>query len=146
MTNLTCVTQGAMASQTLQGLQDNLNRLQDVQHKLSTGKQFSRPSEDPGSAVAALSYRADVRRMDQYSRNAQDGLAWLGSADSTLTSMLPQVQRVKELVLQGADATVSNDERNAIAAEVDTIRDSLLGLANTTHLNRPIFAGTASVS
>ena len=142
MTNLSRVTQGTLASLTVNGLQDSLARLQSIQEKLSSGKQVNRPSDDPSQAIAALHYRSDIRRTDQYSRNADDGKAWLGLADSTLTSMLDQVGRARDLLLQGSSSSMSQEERQALAAEVDTIRDSLIGQSNVDYLGHPIFAGT----
>ena len=140
--SLTRVTERTISQLTLDGLQNNLARLQAVQQKMSTGKELSRPSDNPTDAVSALTFRADVRRFEQYSRNAQDGLDWLGMADNTLTGMLDQVQRANSLALQGLNASSGPAERQALAAEVGTIRDSLIGMANTSYLGRPIFAGT----
>jgi flagellar hook-associated protein 3 FlgL len=144
MTNLTRVTQGTLSRFTIDGLQANLGKLQSIQQKLSTGKEINRPSDGPSDAVSALHYRADIRRTDQYSRNADDGKAWLGMADSTLTGMLDEVRRARDLTLQGTNASMSVEERSAMAAEVDTIRDGLIGQSNTDYLGHPIFAGTYS--
>src|SRR5438874_1835986 len=73
MPSLTRVTQGTISLLTTQGLQDALSRVQSMQERLATGKQISRPSDDPGGTVAALNYRADIRRTEQYTRNAENG-------------------------------------------------------------------------
>jgi flagellar hook-associated protein 3 FlgL len=143
MASLTRVTQGTISQATIEGLQAALGRVQRQQEKLATGKEISRPSDDPGGTVAALTYRSDIRRSEQYSRNSQNGLDWLGTADSTMSGMMTMVQRARDLTLQGANASMSADERNAIAAEMDTLRQGLIGMANTTYLDRPIFGGTA---
>lgn len=144
MTSVQRVTQGSLAAMSVNNLQLSLSKLQDLQDKLSSGKQINRPSDNPSDTVSALSYRADIRRNDQYSRNTQDGLDWLGAADSTVTSMLGQVERARELVLQGSNSSMSADERQAMAAEIDTIREGLIGQSNTEYLGHPIFAGTSS--
>lgn len=144
MASLTRVTQGTISQATIEGLQSALGRVQRQQEKLATGKEISRPSDDPGGTVAALTYRSDIRRNDQYSRNGQNGLDWLGTADSTISGMTTMVQRAKTLTLQAANGSLSADERTAIAEEMDTLRQGLIGMANTTYMNRPIFGGTAS--
>ena len=141
MNSLDRVTQAGIALRTIDGLQLNLTKLQTLQEKLSSGREVNRPSDDPSGAVAALHYRSDIRRTDQYSRNTQNGLDWLGLADSTITSMVDQVARAKELALQGSNASMSTEERQALANEVDTIRQGLIGQSNTTYVGRPIFAG-----
>ena len=91
---LTRVTERTISQLTLDGLQNNLSRLQRVQEKMSTGKELSRPSDNPTDAVSALTFRADVRRFEQYSRNAQDGQDWLGEADNTLVDYLASLDKV----------------------------------------------------
>src|SRR4051794_11633223 len=144
MNNLSRVTQNSVARFTIDGLQSNLSKLQRLQGKLSTGKEINKPSDGPSQTIAALHFRSDIRRADQYARNSQDGLSWLGLADSTLTSMLDQVRRARDLTLSGTNASMSVEERSAMAAEIDTIRDGLIGQANTDYLGHPIFAGTYS--
>jgi flagellar hook-associated protein 3 FlgL len=139
------ITQRSVSRTMMEGLQGNLGRMQKLQEQLSSGKQVSRPSDSPVKTVEAMQFRSDLRRTEQYTRNATDGLAWLGTADSALTSSLEMTQRVRELTLTGKNDTLAAESRRAIAAEIDTLRESLLGVANTRYLNRPLFAGTAAV-
>jgi flagellar hook-associated protein 3 FlgL len=73
-----------------------------------------------------------------------DAMSWLGIADNTLTSSVDQLQRVRDLAIQARNASSDPNARQGIAAEVDKIRESLLGLANTQYNGRAIFGGTAS--
>ncbi|MBW8827387.1 MAG: flagellar hook-associated protein FlgL [Acidobacteria bacterium] len=130
----------------LDGLQTNLAKMQQLQEQLSSGKALNRPSDSPVGTVQALQYRADIARTEQYKRNAGDGLSWLGIADDTLTSVLGTTGRVRELVLNGQNGALGPDERGAIAQEVDALRDTLIGLANTRYLDRPVFAGNAQTT
>src|SRR3954451_3455697 len=144
MGSLTRVTQSTISTSTINSLQDGIGRVQDLQEKLSTGKQINKPSDDPGGTVQALNYRAQIKRTTQYASNAQNGLDWLGTADSTMSNMQTQIQRARTLTLQAANASMSSDERTAIAQEIDTIRQAMIGMANTTYMDRPIFGGTVS--
>src|SRR5438132_8892661 len=79
MANLTRVTQGTISQLTVASLQDALGRVQTIQERLASGKQITKPSDDPGGTVAALNYRSQIRRNDQYGRNAERlGLARIG--------------------------------------------------------------------
>lgn len=139
----TRVTQRSVASQVLYGLEANQARLGRLQQQLSSGKQISRPSDDPGATASALQLRSEIALSMQWSRNADDSLGWLGAIDSTVTGMSDQTRRVRDLVLQGMSTGVSSVEsREAIATEIDGLRDSLLGAANSTYLGRPLFGGT----
>ncbi|GIH97924.1 flagellar hook-associated protein FlgL [Planobispora siamensis] len=140
------VTESSISTRVLNNLQGNINRLGDIQNRLSGGKQLARPSDSPAGTSSALSLRSDVRTQEQYIRNADDGLGWLGAIDTALTSASTQVNRARELVLQGMTTGVagSTSARNALATEVENIRDSLISVANSTYLGRPVFAGAAS--
>jgi flagellar hook-associated protein 3 FlgL len=77
-------------------------------------------------------------------RNIDDGLSWLHLADASLISIVDQLHRVRDLAVQGRNATSDSAAREAFAMEIDRIRDSVIGLANTKHLDRAIFAGNAA--
>jgi flagellar hook-associated protein 3 FlgL len=139
------VTQGAVTSLMLAGLQANQAKLGTLQQQMSSGKQITKPSDDPVGTDQAMQYRAQLSRNAQYTRNAQDGQAWLGTADNALASGVSVLQRLQTLVTQAAN-TGSGDStsRSAIATEVASLKQEMLGVANTTYLGRPIFGGTTS--
>ncbi|MFC6410946.1 flagellin [Planobispora longispora] len=89
-----------------------------------------------------------MRTQEQYTRNAEDGMGWLNTIDTALTSASTQVNRARELVLQGMSSGTagSSTARVAVASEVENIRASLIGVANSTYLGRPVFGGAASGS
>jgi flagellar hook-associated protein 3 FlgL len=138
------ITQRSLSATTTANLQRNLARLQRTQDQLSSGRQLQRPSDSPTGTVAALGLRADLRRGDQLLRNADDGIGWLGTADGALTQSLEGIGRVRELVLRGRNGSMSDDDRAAIASEVEGLRAHLLGIANTRYLGRPLFGGTTT--
>jgi flagellar hook-associated protein 3 FlgL len=140
------VTERSIASNVLAGLQGNITRLGDTQQRLSNGKSVARPSDSPTGTVAAMQYRSDIAITQQYGRNSDDGLGWLGSADTALTTVVEDVHRVRELVLQGmsAGAGSSPAARGSLATEIDNIREAIIGQANATYLDRPIFGGTTA--
>jgi len=140
------ITQRSMSQSSLAGLQANLARLQATQAKLSSGRSISRPSDSPTGTMAALRLRSDLDRLTQLDRNADDGKARLGTADNALTDGLSILREARDAVLQGANGSLSATDREALAAQVDGLRQSLLAVANTRYLQQPIFAGTASAS
>jgi flagellar hook-associated protein 3 FlgL len=139
----TRITQRLMVQHSLTSLQLGMGRLADTQEKLSTGRQINRPSDSPTGTNDAMRMRAQIAADGQHARNAQDGLAWMGTTDSTMQSMLDQVHRARDLLVQ-ASSTGSNgpDARAAIGSELEQIKESLFSLANTQYLGRPVFGGT----
>ena len=140
----TRVTQRTVSATMMQGLQGNLSRMHKLQEQLSSGKLLSRPSDSPVKTVEAMQFRAGLRRAEQYVRNADDGLALLGVADSALTDGLGMARRARELTLQALNDTIDDDGRKALAAELRTLRDGMLGVVNARYLDRPVFGGNAS--
>src|SRR5690348_12047390 len=137
------VTDGSITTRVLANLQRNIAHGARIQEKLSSGKQISRPSDSPTGTVSSMQLRGESRVNQQYSRNANDGLGWLDALDSTLTESMSQINRSRDLVIQGMNSGIATPRsREAMAIEVDNIRESLIGAANTTYLGRPVFGGT----
>jgi len=136
------ITQRTVSNSMLAGLQTNQAKLHKIQEQLSSGKQISRPSDSPVKTVESMQFRSELRRTEQYVRNSDDGLAMLGAADTALTSSLDMTRRVRDLTLQGMNASVNAVGREAIASEIDALREGLVGIANARYLDRPVFGGT----
>jgi flagellar hook-associated protein 3 FlgL len=136
------MTQRMMSDRALLGMQTGLGRLAKVQEQLTTGRVINRPSDDPTATTSAMRIRGSVAAQKQYARNANDALAWLNQIDATFTSMTDQVRRAKEIALQGAnDGAMGPQARDALATEVDQLREGLIATANGTYLGRPLFGG-----
>jgi flagellar hook-associated protein 3 FlgL len=139
------ITQRVMVSHSLFSLQAGLNRLSDSQEKLTTGRTINRPSDNPTGTNDAMRLRAAISAADQHTRNAQDGLSWLGTADSTLQSMLDGVRSARDLIVQGLNTGANGaDARAALGQQLTQLRGALLDQANTQYLGRPVFGGTTT--
>lgn len=140
------ITSTAMTDSAARQLQANLSQLARLQEQANSQRAFAAPSDDPGAAIAALNLHSEQRRTAQYSRNADDGLAWLAAADSAISSSTALLGRARDLVVQGAnDGAMNAASREAIAVEIEGLREDLLIQANTRLLGRSIFAGTSDV-
>ena len=137
-------TQNMVVGRSLTSLQAGLSRLAQTQEKLSTGKNLNRPSDSPTDATTSMKIRVQVQQAGQYVRNAQNGMGWLDVTDTALAGMADNLRRVGELALQGANASISGSTSAALATEVGQIAEGLLGQANTTYLDRPIFGGVTA--
>lgn len=136
------MTQKMMSDRALLGMQTGLDRLGRIQEQLTTGRVINRPSDDPTAATSAMRIRTSVAAQRQYARNANDATAWLNQIDATFSSMTSQVRRARDVALQGAnDGAMGPTAREALATEVDQIREGLITTANATYLGRPVFGG-----
>ena len=139
------ITQRAVAQTSLQGLNQNLSAIAKLQQQLTSGRTINAPSDSPTGTNRAMQTRSDTAAATQQARNISDGKAWLDSTDSTLQSMLSQVRKVRELTVQAANTGAMTETAAAgIKAEVQGLRESLLGLANTVVQGRPVFGGVTS--
>lgn len=139
------VTNQMVVSSTLHDLNSSLTRLRDAQADLSTGKVIRRISDDPTLGVSAMTIRNDLRRSDQRSRTSEATQTVLRMADTALVSSLDILSRAKELTVRASNSGTSDPTvRLAISQELSSIRDELISVANTKHLDRPLFNGTAA--
>ncbi|WP_104526134.1 flagellar hook-associated protein FlgL [Blastococcus atacamensis] len=136
------ITQRAVTLTSLDGLNTNLAALGRLQQQLTSGKLISKPSDSPVGVNRSMQTRADQEATAQFSRNIADARSWLDSTDSTLQQMLDVTRRVRNLAVQGSnDGAMSATSREALATETAQLRESLLGMANTTLAGRPLFGG-----
>jgi flagellar hook-associated protein 3 FlgL len=126
----------------LSDLQNVYSRLSKTQERLASGKQLTRPSDDPFGTSRALLYRTGLAANQQYQTNVTDATAWLDTTDTALLQMNSDLTRVRTLVLQGANGSNSQVQRDALATELDQIADSIKSSANTQYAGRYIFSGT----
>ncbi len=123
----------------------DLNRLSteinSTQLKISSGKNFLRPSDDPPAAVLSMNYREGISRIDKYTQAINDGIAFLRAQESTLGDVQNLVARAKVLAIQAANATQDSNARHAIANEIHGILESILSLANSQLGEKYIFGG-----
>jgi flagellar hook-associated protein 3 FlgL len=139
------VTEGSIHTRVLANLQRSIAKGQKIQDQLSSGKQITRPSDSPTGTVASLQLRGEARTAQQYARNADDGLGWLGTLDNTLASASTLINRARDLTVQGLSSGTNDvQSREALAVEIDNIKASLISYANTTYLDRPVFGGTTA--
>ena len=109
--------------------------------RLSSGRAFSRASEDPGAATTALTLRGELAALKAYQTTGEEAQSRLDVADGALNDVSALVGRLKELTVAASTATMNAEGRAASAQEIGQIRDQLASLANTQHLGQPIFAG-----
>lgn len=139
------VTQRMLTQGSLDSVQGGLARLARVQEQLTTGRVLNRPSDNPTDTTAAMRVRTAIGNQEQYARNAQDGLGWLTQIDSTLGQVTDSVRKARDLALAGANSGALNQvARDALATEVEVLRQGIIGSANATYLDRPVFGGITS--
>jgi flagellar hook-associated protein 3 FlgL len=144
MSTIGRVTQFTVRNSTLENLQHNLSKMSTLQAQMSSGSKINSASDDPAATADVLRLQGEQRVLAQYGRNADDGEAWLTTVDTALQTSLASVRKARQLTINGGDGALGATSRIALAQEIEGIRDALLAQANTTYLDRPVFAGTSA--
>lgn len=118
------------------------DRLAAAQQKLTSGREISKPSDDPFGTSRALTYRADLAANQQYQTNAGEMGSWLSTTDTALSSVNDDLGRVRDLVLQGANGALSQTELDSISTELGQLAESIKSSANTQYAGSYVFSGT----
>ncbi|MCM3693264.1 flagellin [Neobacillus niacini] len=112
--------------------------------KLSSGMRINRGADDAAGLSISEKMRAQIRGLEQASKNAQDGISMIQTADGALNESHAILQRMRELTVQAANDTNSDDERTAISGELTQLTDTLTDISTNTQFNgQKILAGTA---
>jgi len=111
---------------------ENVSKLQDAQEGLASGKRIRSAGDNPAAFGRIVSYKSLQRTLDQYQRNISSGRGYLDQAESSLQSVANLLARARELAMQGASDGTNPESLAGIAAEVGTIQDEILSLANAS--------------
>jgi flagellar hook-associated protein 3 FlgL len=136
------ITTGMLQRNILADLNRSTSRLSQTQAKLSSGKEITRPSDDPAGASKALVLREGLRGTQQHQRNTTDGISFADATETSLSSMSDLVQTARELVVQAGNDSYDATSRASIGIQIRQIADALKEQANTTYGGKHLFAGT----
>jgi flagellar hook-associated protein 3 FlgL len=141
------ITHRAVTQTALLGLNNNLASVAKLQQQLTSGKLISSPSDSPTGTNKALQIRQDQSAVQQFGKNISDGQSWLDATDTALNTAIGQVQRVRALTVKALnEGATSTSSQKAIAVEVAALRESLLGVANSSINDRALFGGVTQGS
>ncbi|HHV61998.1 MAG TPA: flagellar hook-associated protein FlgL [Firmicutes bacterium] len=118
-----------------------VSRMEDLRQQIATGKSLQTPADDPLGASRAVAIRALLSGAEQYEKNIRDAREWLYATETALTHVVDILAKAKDIAIKGANDTLSDDARQALAYEVGQLFEELLGRANSQHEGRYLFAG-----
>lgn len=136
------VTQNILNQNLLFNLQRTNKTMDRLQEQVSSGRTINKPSDNPVTAVRSMFYRSSLNEIDQYKRNADDGISWMTTTDESLDEVTSVLQRVRELTVQGSNGTNSETDRYAIAEEINQLKEHLGEISNSQIAGKYIFAGS----
>lgn len=103
--------------------------------KLSSGLRINRAADDAAGLAISEKLRAQVRGLNQASRNAQDAISMVQTAEGALNEVHAMLQRIRELAVQYNNGTNDSGSQAAIEAEVQELADAIGKVASQTKFN-----------
>lgn len=123
----------------------NLNKITSdmarLNSQISSGKQMSKISDDPVNLVNALGIRTTLTQITAYQSNLNFGTSMITAAESSLNSMKDMAIRGKELAIQMANGTMTQENRTSGAMEVSHLWEEAIFLANSQVAGKYVFGG-----
>ncbi|WP_033578266.1 flagellin [Priestia aryabhattai] len=103
--------------------------------KLSSGQRINSAADDAAGLAISEKMRGQIRGLDQASRNSQDGISLIQTAEGALTETTDILQRMRELAVQSSNGTNTDDDRTALNDEVSKLKDEITRISTQTEFN-----------
>ncbi|HOL85558.1 MAG TPA: flagellin, partial [Thermoclostridium caenicola] len=103
--------------------------------KLSSGYRINRAGDDAAGLAISEKMRGQIRGLDMASRNAQDSISLIQTAEGALNETHSILQRMRELAVQSANDTNTTDDRNEIQKEINQLVSEIDRISTTTEFN-----------
>jgi flagellar hook-associated protein 3 FlgL len=116
--------------------------LQDVQNRIAGGKQILIPRDDPLAASHAVRYESYLARLERFEKNTLYAKDHYNEVDTYLRQTNDIMQRIRELSVQGANGTFTNDDLKFMAVEINELLKEIVSISNATGSDgKQLFAG-----
>jgi flagellin len=113
--------------------------------KLSSGLRINRAGDDAAGLAISEKMRGQIRGLDQASRNSQDGISLIQTAEGALNETHAILQRMRELAVQGSNDTNNGADRGQIGKEITQLQAEIDRIADNTEFNtKKLLDGTAT--
>jgi len=139
------INNNVMAMNTYRQLNKTTGAQSKSMEKLSSGYRINRAGDDAAGLSISEKMRGQIRGLNQASRNAQDGISLIQTAEGALSETESILQRMRELAVQGANGTNVSVDRQAINSEIKELTSEIDRIANKTKFNKQaLLDGTKS--
>jgi flagellar hook-associated protein 3 FlgL len=140
------ITPAMVTSATLNDLNSSLAAMERTSDELSSGTKILEPADNPYGASQVIDLQSELDGLSTYEANAQDGISWENTAGNAMQNMSEVTQRVRELLVQGANGTYNQSDLSTMALEVEQLTETVKQDANTQYAGQYVFSGTATTT
>jgi flagellin len=103
--------------------------------KLSSGYRINRAGDDAAGLAISEKMRGQIRGLDQASKNSEDGISLVQTAEGALQETQSILQRMRELAVQASNDTNTDDDRTQLQNEIDQLTNEVDRIATTSEFN-----------
>ena len=136
------VTTRTAVGTLIQNLDRSFGRITQFQKQLSSGSRLNTLSDDPAAVERTLALRSELRNIEQFQKNIDDGSGWLELSETTLSELETLFVEARGLGVQGASDTYDVQQRKAVGDQIDQFLEHAVSLSEARYRGRYIFAGT----
>ncbi|MGO0063604.1 flagellin N-terminal helical domain-containing protein [Brevibacillus fluminis] len=135
------------ALNTYRQLSQNQNNVSKSLERLSSGLRINRASDDAAGLAVSEKMRTQIRGLAMAQRNAMDGVSLIQTAEGALDTVHSMLQRMRELAVQAANGSNTDDDRNSIQAEINALTTEVNRIGNTLEFNtKKLLNGSVSIN
>ena len=127
-------------------LSRNTAQQQVLSSQISSGVRLTGLGDDPVAAAQNVQFSAQIAADSTFTQTAATTTARMQVADSTLGSVVDQINQAISVATAGNNGTNNASDQSSVAAELTSIRDEILGLANTAYAGNYLFSGSQNSS
>lgn len=136
------VTNQMMINNAIGHMSDTLERLNQANERVATGKQFQTASDDPVAASVSLSLRSTLKTTEVYRSTADGADDWMSANEFAFQQMETISNRAVNLVQRGLNDTMSPEERaSALGEEMEDLLQQAMDVVNMKHNGQYVFSG-----
>jgi flagellin len=118
-----------------QALNVNNRGLSKAMEQLSTGKRINTAADDAAGLAISNKMTSQIRGLTQGVRNANDAISMIQTAEGATNEVTNMLQRMRELAVQAANGSYSNDDRTSLQSEFSELQAEITRIANNTEWN-----------
>lgn len=123
------------AMRTNSQLKVNTRKMNGSLEKLSSGYRINKAADDAAGMAISRKMKTQIAGLDQASRNASDGISVIQTAEGALNEVHSMLQRMRELSVEAANGTLTEDDRQAIQDEIDQLSEEIDRISTDTEFN-----------
>jgi len=126
-------------SATGMSILNNMNRHYDTMSRamlrISSGYRINSAADDPAGLAISEKMRAQIRGLNMAAKNIQDGISLVQTAEGALNETHDMIQRMRELAIEAANDTLTDDDRQKLELEFQELKKEIQRISTDTEFN-----------